>query len=54
MDLIANAFCADVTSTLEVQSPDFLLVVTELVHFLENRPPNTEVETTIHSSLFQP
>lgn len=42
MDLIANAFCADFTSTLEVQSPDFLAFVTELVHFLENRPPKLE------------
>lgn len=41
MDLIANAFCVDLTSTLEVQYPDLLTVVTEFVHFVENRPPNT-------------
>lgn len=54
MDLIVNAFCADLTSTLEVRSPNFLTFVTELVHFLENRPPNTEAETAVHSSHFQP
>lgn len=38
MDLIENAFSADLTSTLEVQSSDFLIFfVTELVHFIENR-----------------
>lgn len=36
MDLIVTAFCADLTSTLEVQTPDFLIFVTECVHF---RPP---------------
>lgn len=41
MDLTANAFYADLTSTLEVQSQDFVIFVTELMHFLENRPPNT-------------
>lgn len=38
MDLMANAFCADLTSTLKVQSPDSLTFVTELVNFTENRP----------------
>lgn len=41
MDLIANAFGADLTSTLEVQSPDFLITVTELMPFMEQRPSNT-------------
>lgn len=39
MDLIVTAFCADLTSTLEVQTPDFLIFVAELVHFTEHRPP---------------
>lgn len=38
MDLMANAFCADLTSTIKVQSPDSLTFVTELVHFIENKP----------------
>lgn len=38
MDLMANAFCADLTLTLKVQSPDCLTSMTELVHFIENRP----------------